>query len=64
MVLAAVFLVIKSLPMTIGAFPIVALSVLVGGVCYALTSALLRESTMIRMLMAGRKMVVKVCRRK
>lgn len=63
-VLAGVFVLIKQLPLTIGAFSVVALSILVGGVCYVLALVFLRESTVMRMLTAVKGFLAKLCKRK
>ncbi|MBR3779232.1 MAG: flippase [Clostridia bacterium] len=63
-VLAGLFVCVKQLPLTIGAFPMVALAVVVGGVCYVLVLALVREPTVVRMFAAVKGLPAKLCKKK
>lgn len=62
--LATVFVMIKKLPLSVGMFPLVALSIVVGGVCYVLMLALLRESTVLRMLGSVKGFAMRLCKKK
>lgn len=63
-VLVPVFLLVRHVFAYLSALSVVGLSIAIGGVCYVVALALVRESTVLRMLGAVKGLIAKVCKRK